>query len=99
MAGKHFMNPAVGRHLEGAAKEGRSENLPPHIHVHPHSKGVTVHIMHHDGQHEKHEHEHGDAEGITSHIYDHHSGTGVGQDHGFSSGATEEDEMGYGSGV
>lgn len=94
-------------HGKASKLEGRSENEHEHdedgdhhpqIMIHSHAKGHTVHIMHHDGTHEKHEHESGDAEGIKAHI-DEHIGGGEGQDHGFSSGEDEEDEFGAGSGV
>lgn len=70
----------------------------PQIHIHSHAKGHTVHVMHSDGRHEKHEHESGDTEGIKSHI-DTQLGGGMGQDHGFSSGEDEENEFGAGPGV
>ncbi len=79
---KHYMNPQIGRHMgdmaEGEGEEDKETSRsspPPHIHVHSHKRGVTVHVMHHDGRHEKHEHEHGDAEGIAEHIHRHHGGT------------------------
>jgi hypothetical protein len=62
-----------GKHVTSGEKEeatGHSSHKP-HIHVHSHSQGHTVHIMHHDGTHEKHEHPHGDAEGIAQHVHTH----------------------------
>ena len=82
-----FMNPSYGAMMEGAKsadvqnpgpaakgeakKRAGNDHLPPHIHIHSHSGGHTVHIMHHDGTHEKHEHPHGDHEGIAQHIHTH----------------------------
>lgn len=105
---RHFMNPQHGKHM-GEEEDGRSEDKGsekekdggarhPSIHVHSHSKGHTVHIMHPDGGHEKHEHSHGDAEGIAAHVHKHIGGK-EGQDHGFSSGEDMEDEHGFGPGV
>lgn len=100
----HFMNPAHGRHMSGQpakaagdVEESSGQHHPPHIHIHSHAKGHTVHVMHHDGTHTKHEHAHGDTDGIAQHIHDHLGGEG--QDHGFSSGPEMEDETGYGPGV
>lgn len=100
----HFMNPAHGKHMEGK-KEAPIHEAPAHeeqhggeapsIHIHSHSKGTTVHIMHSDGRHEAHEHGKGDAEGIAAHIHTHIGGE-LGQDHGGSSGGEMEDEYGLG---
>lgn len=100
--GRHFMNPQHGAHMRGEAPSGDVEEKsgqhhPPHISIHSHAKGHTVHIMHHDGRHEKHEHARGDVEGIAAHIHKHLGGHG--QDHGYSAGAAEEDEFGAGPGV
>ena len=54
---------------EAHAEEGKRSH--PHIFIHSHSKGHTVHVHHHDGTHEKHEHSHGDADGIAAHIHEH----------------------------
>lgn len=86
-----YMNPTFGKHMSGG-KSGPPEhgdhNQPdkgtepsgahgmPSIHIHTHAKGHTVHIMHHNGQHTKHEHAHGDAEGIAAHIHQHLGGGG-----------------------
>jgi|SRR5437588_8108318 len=106
----HFMNKQRGRHM-GASETQSHEPKPsgdvsqesgahqaPHIHIHSHSEGHTVHVMHHDGRHEKHEHAHGDSDGIAEHIH-RHLGGGEGQDHGYSSGSAMEDEHGSGPGV
>ena len=99
MAGdRHYMNPQVGRHMSGSDGDEHGGSSHPHIFIHSHSKGHTVHIHHPDGRHEKHEHSAGDAEGLASHIHT-HIGGGVGQDHGYSSGEGMEDELGSGSGV
>ena len=82
---EHYMNPAYGAMMEGAkAAPGEKGPVPkpehkgagghPHIHIHSHSGGHTVHIMHPDGRHEKHEHAHGDAEGMAQHIHTHFGG-------------------------
>lgn len=89
----HFMNPQRGKHMgnhepafESKSNEeendggGESSDEKPQIHIHSHEKGHTVHVMHKDGRHEKHEHGHGDTEGVKQHI-DKHLGD-VGQDHG-----------------
>lgn len=88
----HFMNPQRGRHMSGEAGDGsegghEGHAQKPHISIHSHPHGHTVHIMHHDGKHEKHEHAHGDTEGIAAHIHQ-HLGDG-GQDHGYSSGGED----------
>jgi len=105
MAARHFMNPAHGSHLQGNKGKpagdvdaGSGQHHLPHIHIHSHAEGHTVHIMHHDGTHTKHDHEHGDAEGIAAHIHEHLGGA-EGQDHGGSSGEEMENETGYGPGV
>jgi hypothetical protein len=98
----HFMNKQHGAHMTGKpvgeesgdVHEESGQHHAPQIHIHSHAKGHTVHIMHHDGRHEKHEHEHGDSEGMAEHLHTH-----LGQDHGFSSGEAEEDELGSGPGV
>ena len=102
----HYMNKQRGAHMTGKpmgeasgdVDEHSGQHHAPHIHIHSHSQGHTVHVMHHDGTHTKSEHEHGDAEGIKS-IVDQHIGGEPGQDHGFSSGEEMEDEGGYGPGV
>lgn len=81
-SGRAYANPQIGRHLEPPEEEENknggentnAEHLPPHIHIHSHKAGVTVHVMHHDGRHEEHEHSHGDAEGIAAHVHEHHGG-------------------------
>jgi hypothetical protein len=71
------MNKQRERHMAGAEAgqhgdpSGHSQAHPPSIHIHSHDNGVTVHILHHDGQHEEHEHEKDDAEGIASHVHEH----------------------------
>jgi hypothetical protein len=89
--------PPAEKH-EGRSEHEHSEGEKPHIIVHSHAKGHTVHVMHSDGTHEKHEHESGDTEGIKAHV-DTALGGGEGQDHGFSGGEEEEDEFGAGPGV
>jgi hypothetical protein len=70
-----FMNKQRERHMAGGEEQhGGQEHALPHIFVHSHSKGHTVHIHHADGGHEKHEHSHGDAEGIAAHIHEHLGG-------------------------
>ena len=101
MADRFFMNKQHEAHLRGTApatphkgasdvQEETGQHTPPHIHVHPHSKGVTVHVMHHDGRHEKHEHGHGDMEGIAAHIHQHLGATG-------NTGGEEQGEEDYGA--
>lgn len=98
------MNPQRGKHMEMGAGGGEDEhdeheesNEDPQIHIHSHAKGHTVHIMHKSGKHEQHEHSKGDTEGIAEHI---HKNLGAGgQDHGYSGGDEEENEMGAGPGV
>ena len=81
-----FKNPVTGKtpNDPASAPEPKETNAgeaessgfqPPHIFVHSHTAGHTVHIHHHNGQHEKHEHAKGDVEGIKSHI-DQHLGGG-----------------------
>ena len=70
------MNRSLGhetKHGSGAGdvEDKSGQHRAPNIHIHSHSKGHTVHIMHHDGQHEQHEHAHGDADGIAEHIHQH----------------------------
>jgi len=85
---RHFMDSQHGAHFgagsighEGTSKAGAGDveeksgqHRAPHIHIHSHSQGHTVHIMHHNGQHEQHEHAHGDSEGIAEHIHQHLGG-------------------------
>lgn len=80
-----FMNPAHGAHMMagrkamsetdsahgGTEKGGKKGSKMPQMHIHTHAKGHTVHIMHPDGKHEKHEHAHGDAEGMAAHLHEH----------------------------
>lgn len=101
MAG--FMNKQREAHMSGKqpagdVEEDTGQHHAPHIHIHSHSKGHTVHVMHHDGTHTKHEHAHGDAEGIAAHVHKHMGGK-PGQDHGYSGGDLMEDEHGAGPGV
>lgn len=84
------MNPQRAKHM--GQEHGGSEHKPehgtpeghggshPHIFIHSHAKGHTVHIHHPSGEHEMHEHAKGDAEGIASHIHE-HMGDGAMQDH------------------
>jgi len=60
-------------------EEARTENegpRVPHIHFHPHHNAAgehthtTVHVMHHDGGHEKFTHHADDTEGAVQHVYD-----------------------------
>ena len=62
-----------GKHGSGAGdvEEKSGQHRAPHIHIHSHSKGHTVHVMHSDGGHDQHEHAPGDAEGIAEHIHNH----------------------------
>jgi hypothetical protein len=61
-------------------KQPMGHGSMPHMHIHTHAKGHTVHIMHPNGKHEKHEHEHGDAEGIAAHVHEHFVGGGMPQE-------------------
>jgi len=97
----------MGRHLSGGEEEKKPEpkgkkehggHDRPQIHIHSHAKGHTVHILHQDGRHEKHEHGHGDSEGIAQHIHEQLGGS-EGQDHGYSAGDEMENESGFGPGV
>lgn len=67
----HFMNRQRGRHMSGGEEHHGGGEAKPQIHIHSHENGHTVHIMHPDGQHEKHEHEDGDSEGMAAHIHEH----------------------------
>jgi hypothetical protein len=70
MSGKspeHGSEGSKGGHLEDKSGEHRH----PNIHIHSHSKGHTVHVMHSNGQHEQTEHEAGDAEGIANVVHQH----------------------------
>jgi hypothetical protein len=83
------------REFEAGEHEGAHEGAGhPHIFVHSHSKGHTVHIHHQDGRHEKHEHAKGDAEGIAAHIHEHYGGGGgehaMGAAAGGGGGGSEE---------
>ena len=73
------MNPQRQAHLSGGAQNQGQGAKHPHILIHSHSGGHTVHILHHDGRHEKHEHELGDAEGIAQHIHQHIGGGADGE--------------------
>lgn len=62
-------------------KRSKQQHLPghlPHIHIHPHHDesgahvGTTVHVMHHDGTHEKFDHDPDDHEGVMSHYHEHY---------------------------
>jgi hypothetical protein len=103
------MNPQRGAHMQAGQESGDVEqesgqHHAPHIHFHPHhdEQGnhthTTVHVMHHDGTHTKHDHAAGDTEGMAAHIHKHMGGA-EGQDHGYSSGEEMENETGYGPGV
>jgi hypothetical protein len=71
----HFMNPQRGRHMHGNDDHhSNAAEHKPHIHIHSHESGHTVHVMHHDGTHEKFEHEHGDAEGMAEHVHNYLGG-------------------------
>jgi len=92
----HFMNRQRGRHMSGESEheDGGAQNQGqgakhPHIAIHSHSQGHTVHITHPDGQHESHDHEAGDAEGIAAHIHQH-----IGRDGEQRPGEGEEDQGG-----
>jgi hypothetical protein len=99
----HFMNRQRQRHMSGETEHDRGRedaaaatdgaeshgSEKPSIHIHSHSAGHTVHIMHPDGQHESHEHELGDAEGITAHVHSH-----IGRDGEQRPGEEHEDEAG-----
>lgn len=84
MESRHFMNPQYGKHLSegehgdhkpaGDVEQESGQHKKPHISIHSHAKGHTVHVMHHDGSHTKHEHAHGDVEGMKAHIDKHLSG-------------------------
>jgi hypothetical protein len=66
----HFMNPQRGRHMQGGKSEEHGEHGgKPHMFIHSHSTGHTVHVFHNDGSHEAHEHPHGDTEGMAEHIH------------------------------
>jgi len=58
----------------GSPTHGKGGGSHPHIAVHSHSAGHTVHITHPDGRHESHDHAAGDAEGIAAHIHQHIGG-------------------------
>lgn len=84
------MNPQRAKHMgqehgggHEAPAEGKHEGggSHPHIFIHSHAKGHTVHIHHPSGEHEMHEHPKGDSEGIASHIHEHIGGE-PSQDHG-----------------
>ena len=82
-----YMNPSYGRLMteggkqadkqepgpeaRGEAGKRSKENAPPSIHIHSHTGGHTVHILHKDGRHEMHQHGHGDTDGISQHIQTH----------------------------
>lgn len=76
--GKHYMNKRHGEHMEGheeapepkGKEKGKGGKHHPSIHIHSHSGGHTVHVMHGDGRHEMHEHQSGDAEGVAQHVHD-----------------------------
>lgn len=90
-----YMNPQHGRHMRGEeaqdVEKKSGQHKAPHIHIHSHAKGHTVHIMHPDGAHEKHEHGHGDVEGIAAHVHEHIGGAS-GQDHGVGDGSAGEEQ-------
>jgi hypothetical protein len=63
-----FMNPQRGRHMSGSSEEhGGSEK--PHVFVHSHKNGHTVHLFHSDGRHEEHEHGH-DASSVADRVHE-----------------------------
>jgi hypothetical protein len=78
--------PSMMAGVKGLGKEEREPKEPmsepldtepvaggsePSIFMHSHAKGVTVHIHHPSGKHEKHEHAHGDVAGMKGHIDKH----------------------------
>jgi len=78
------MNPNWNESAEptkgGAAPEpampaSGEPSAAPTLVMHSHDKGVTVHVHHKNGKHEKHEHSHGDAEGMAAHVHEHFGGT------------------------
>jgi hypothetical protein len=88
------MNKQREAHMSGKEGEGEGRHKKgghPHIFIHSHAGGHTVHIMHPDGRHEKHEHPHGDAEGIAQHVHTHLGAGGhSGQDHGVGDASGDE---------
>lgn len=67
MFGSH-MNPQRGRHMGGGENEGGAHGeQKPHVFVHSHSGGHTVHLFHSDGRHEMQEHGH-DADSAADHV-------------------------------
>jgi len=70
-----FMNKQREKHITGSNEgdagdvdKGKGQHHAPSIHIHSHSKGMTVHTMHHDGQHSKQEFKKGDHEAVADHV-------------------------------
>jgi hypothetical protein len=76
MAGTDMAKAHSGSPTEGG-KGGSEHSTMPQIHIHTHAKGHTVHIMHPNGHHEKHEHAHGDVDGMHAHLEEHLGGGGL----------------------
>ena len=93
----HFMNRQRGRHMSGGEEHhGGEHQAKPDIHIKSHSGGHTVHVMHQDGRHEKHEHEDGDTQGIAEHV---HELLGNGDQGTGESGGEPRPENEFGSGA
>jgi hypothetical protein len=69
---------------EGAKKSSKDH---PHVHIHTHESGHTMHVMHPDGTHEMHHMEHGDTAAMKQVLDEHLAGAG---------GAEQEPEAGGG---
>jgi hypothetical protein len=65
------MNPQRGRHMSGDARNSGEHGgeTKPHIFVHSHTNGHTVHLFHSDGRHEEHEHGH-DAAAVADRVHE-----------------------------
>jgi len=65
----HNMNPQRARHMSGGSSEEHGGEAKPHIFVHSHKNGHTVHLFHNDGSHEEHEHGH-DAASVADRVHE-----------------------------
>jgi len=71
-----------GKKSEGGEKKSEHKmgggGKHPHMHIHSHEAGHTMHVMHDDGSHEMHHFAQGDTAGMKSVMDEHMGGAGGG---------------------
>lgn len=90
-----------GKKSEGGEKksEHKGGGKHPHVHIHSHEAGHTMHVMHEDGSHEMHHFGPGDTAGMQGVMSEHMQpggaeagGGGDGQAGGGEGGAPEPEQ-------